>query len=174
MVAVTISDSDYNRSERPFSRQCPSLRLPWSGMAESYNPFVESRALMLRRVGFLLIQLIQLVYLVFYTSFIPLSPAALPWTLSAVLFFFFLAWNLHLIVEMDGDRIVLGKRFGRVWFDCFLWGVVGTDAGLLAWTFAGRGERGYTVQALRVVWHLAIFAVAWVSTWDADREVLLV
>lgn len=171
MAVVTISDYNGPTASRPFSRQCPSFSLPWASMTPSYNIRVDSRSLMLRRIAFLAIQLFQFAYLVFYTEFLPKSPFDIPWALTGILFFFFLAWNLHLIVSMEGDRIVLGLRCTRLAFDGFLWGMVAGYGWALVWRMMGGDF--YAISTMRVLLNLEIFVVAWISTWPADGGVSL-
>lgn len=85
------------------------------------------------------------------------------------LFFFFMAWNLHLIVNMEGRRKVLGNSIGRDAFDGALWAFVGCHVVLLvmdifAWSVLG-GVPGYFLWGCV---DLAIFGTAWLASWNGD------
>jgi hypothetical protein len=93
----------------------------------------------------------------------------LPSTIFGILFFFFMAWNLHLIVNMEGGRMVVGRTFGRDSFDGALLGFVAAHAVLLmmdflAWGVLG-GVPGYFLWGCV---DLSIFGIAWVATWDEE------
>ncbi|KAF1962566.1 hypothetical protein CC80DRAFT_487990 [Byssothecium circinans] len=178
MAVITISDYHAPQAltsspPHPWSRQCPNYRTCWPGLSATYNPLTSSRPLMLRRISFLLIQLAQLILFFFYEHRLPasLKPSALPWTLAGMLFFAFTAWNLHLVVDMEGTKVVFGRRYSRTAFDAFLWGTVVAYVGLLGYTFAVRW--GYEVQTADLLLHLAILGVAWVSTWGSEGGVTL-
>ena len=141
-------------------------------MAPHYNPITSSRPLMLRRMAFLLFQAMQLAYLLLYTTALyPKHLRDIPWTLSCILFFFFVAWNLHIIVGVQGTRVVYGRRVGRRAFDVLLWGLVVAEGGLLTWRACGGHE--WDIKTAGVVVDLVIFGGAWVGTWEADGGVLL-
>lgn len=66
---------------------------------------------------------------------------------------------------MEGERIVFGKRFSKVWFDAFLWGLVVAYAGLVVGDWMAGDVWRYEAQVAEVLLDLVIFLVAWVSTW---------
>ncbi|KAK7193111.1 hypothetical protein PSPO01_00905 [Paraphaeosphaeria sporulosa] len=168
MVIVTINNYDAPaQPHHPFSRQCPNFRLPWSTMASSYDLTIPSRSEKARRLSFILVQALQAAYLVFTPS-LPTSPLDMPYLLASILFFFFVAWNLHLIVSMKGERVLFGRSFGRKWFDGFLMGCVGAYACVLV----GRVVGGWSTGMAWLVLDLAIFGVAWVSTWEEGGVIL--
>jgi hypothetical protein len=137
------------------------MRTCWPGLSASFNPFVPSPTLAQRRLAFVLANTLQLVYFALYVSGLSLLHPNIPWTIAKVLFFFWGAWNMHLIVQMEGSRVVFGKSFGRGWFDGALWGAVVCYAGLLGWRWAG-----VEVRTGWLVVDLCVLGVAWVSTWE--------
>jgi hypothetical protein len=171
MAVVTIND--YNTPapassvSRGFSRQCPNFVSPWAGMASSYDLSISSRSERARRLAFVLIQVLLFAY-VFITSGVPTAPFDGLWLFARILFCFFLAWNVHLIVRMTGERVVFGKAFGRTWFDGFLMGCVAAFAFVLGVKLVG----GWDVEGAWLVLDLAIFGVAWVSTWKEGGVIL--
>ena len=169
MAVVTIQDYS-GPSNRAASRLCPTFRLPWDSMSTSYNVLVSSRAVMLRRATFILLQLLEFTCLLLSNSLHPTSLGDIPWTLTTILFFFFVAWNLHLIVSAQGVRVVLGRRVGRRAFDGFLGGLVVCYVGMIG---CGVYKGQYEVLTMRVVVDLVIFVVAWITTWEADGGVIL-
>jgi hypothetical protein len=165
MPIVTISDYDNPRQPLISSRQCPNLRSCWPGLAASFNPLVADRSVALRRIAFLTILALRLLNTLMHGYMNRRSLSSIPGTAINLLFFFFMAWNLHLIVECVGERKVFGHRFGRSSFDAFLAGlvvvhvyVVGMN-GIFGWG-------GWDVMSNLVL--LAIFGVAWVATWEPD------
>lgn len=182
MPVVTIADYNrYQSPQHPFTRTCPNIRTCWPGLVASYNPFVKPSGLAQRRVAFVVIQMLQLANLtvhlrrswLLHVLRLPTAPSELPWLLSSLLFFFFVAWNLSLIVRMEGSRKVLGMRFSRAWFDAFLWGLVVSYAALLEWRVMDGVTWSQGVGTIWVVLDLAIFGVAWVSTWEPESVVML-
>ncbi|KAF2703410.1 hypothetical protein K504DRAFT_354261, partial [Pleomassaria siparia CBS 279.74] len=154
-------------------RQCPNLRTCWPGLGATFNPFTSSsRALTLRRTAFvatLSLRLVHNLLTAFFFSSSDLLSWGLPSALLSVLFFFFLAWNLHLVVDMEGSRTVLGRSWTRDAFDAALWGFVVVHVILLgmdfmAWGVLG-GMPGYFIWACT---DLTIFLTAWVACWDED------
>ena len=78
-----------------------------------------------------------------------------------------MAWNLHLIVECEGQRKVLGYTFGRGGFDAFLGVMVVVHAGFVVDAVMGWSRAVGLVGENLVL--LAIFGVAWVATWRAEE-----
>ncbi|KAF2465202.1 uncharacterized protein BDR25DRAFT_91502 [Lindgomyces ingoldianus] len=165
MPVVTIQDYESRPSH---SRQCPNLRTCWPGLSQSFNPCVPDRPLMLRRSAFLSVLILRLLHSTLYTLPFLTSLFALPATALNILFFFFVAWNLHLIVEMQGERKVFGIRFGRRSFDAFLWGLVAVHIWMLGWDIFTGYLLGVGGNTLWTVMLLVIFGVAWVATWDPE------
>ncbi|KAF2801747.1 uncharacterized protein BDZ99DRAFT_216938 [Mytilinidion resinicola] len=100
--------STYNRTELPprgTKRSCPNMRTcrPGLGVA-SFNPFVSNREAMLRRICMLGILLTRTANSVFITLSHGMGPSIIPSILLGILFFFFVAYSLHLIGEMTGSR----------------------------------------------------------------------
>jgi hypothetical protein len=130
---------------------------------------------MLRRIAFLLIQCLQILCIWLYITHMMLSRTELSWLVVAILVFFFRAWNLHLIVQMEGDRTVFGKRVERTRLGGFLWGMVGVYAGLLVrsiwkvgvWRFEGL------LCGLWVGADVAVLLVARVVTRMPEKEVVV-
>lgn len=169
MPVVTINDyTERSQARRPFERQCPNLRTCWPGLSRSFNVFdTTSRPEMLRRVAFVLILGLRFLHTIFsaYYMFFATFFAALPMTMLNALFFFFVAWNLHLIIEMSGERMVFGHRFGRGSFDVFLGAMV------LAHFWVVPADVWLGVGGWSIVWSsfdLMILGVAWVATWEPE------
>ncbi|KAF2650505.1 hypothetical protein K491DRAFT_697237 [Lophiostoma macrostomum CBS 122681] len=167
MPVVTITDYDntHTHTPQPFSRQCPNLRTCWPGLSTSFNPFVADRDVALRRVAFLVILALRLLNTLMHGYMTRTSLSSIPATAINLLFFFFMAWNLHLIVECAGERKVLGYTFGRRSFDVFLRGLVIVHGAIFGMNVV-LGWGGWDVLSNLVL--LAIFGVAWVATWEAE------
>ena len=85
------------------------------------------------------------------------------WLTAAVAAFFCMAWNLHLIVEAEGERRVLRLTLPSGAFSAFLWVVVvvhivliGLEVTGLSWLFDGTRKTW-------AFWILVVFLVAWVA-----------
>ncbi|KAF2191815.1 hypothetical protein K469DRAFT_556166 [Zopfia rhizophila CBS 207.26] len=166
MPVVTIHD--YNT---PRSRQCPNLRTYWPGLSQSFNPCISDRPLMFRRCAFLSILILRLLHSTLFTLAYATSLFWLPSILLNILFFFFVAWNLHLIVEMRGERKVFGMTFGRPAFDMFLWLMALGHVWILGWDFLMAVVSFEAYGGASWLWAtflLMIFAVAWISTWEPE------
>jgi hypothetical protein len=169
MPIVTINDyADFPQQRHPFSRQCPNLRTCWPGLSRSFNAFdTNSRPEMLRRIAFILILGLRFLHTLFFAYYMLFATffSALPVTMLNTLFFFFVAWNLHLIIEMSGERMVFGRRFGRSSFDLFL------AAMLVAHLWVVPADIWLGIGGWSIVWtsfDLMILGVAWVATWDPE------
>ncbi|CAJ2503000.1 Uu.00g103940.m01.CDS01 [Anthostomella pinea] len=92
------------------------------------------------------------------------------WAVGALIvfiIFFFLAWCLAQIGEVQGERRVLGTLLGRRHFDFFLFGAALVPIASLIGFFTGLGWR-----PMFITWHgmwLLIFAAAWITTWAPER-----
>lgn len=73
-------------------------------------------------------------------------------------------------MSAQGARVVLGRRVGRRAFDGFLWGLVVCYVAMIGYSIA---EGVYEILTFRVVLQLAVFVVAWITTWEADGGVIL-
>lgn len=64
--------------------------------------------------------------------------------------------------------MVFGRNFGRRWFDGFLVGCVAAYAFVLM----GRAVGGWRTGMAWLLLDLAVFGVAWVSTWKEGGVIL--
>lgn len=99
------------------------------------------------------------------------SAADIPDVILGILFFFATWWNLHLVTEMQGSRMVLGKIFKPYHFDWFMYGMAVVHLGLFA-AQIGIMWLGISVFGTRTAGTsvlLAIFLVAWISTWESEE-----
>jgi hypothetical protein len=169
MPIVSINDYDtYNASPSPnhaFSRQCPNMRTCFPTLSRSFNPVTADRPLMARRIAFLITLFFRATHSFFLTIYYLPSIWTIPVTAINVLFFFFIAWNLHLIVEAVGERMVMGRKFGRGAFDAALASFMVVHVLVVASDlFLGLGGWSSTWSTT----DLLILGVAWVSTWDPE------
>jgi hypothetical protein len=125
-----------------------------------------------RRIPFVITILLRLLHSAYFfspTSYLKTlrnNHMTIPLSILSILFFFFLAWNLHLIVQMEGERKVLGRTFTRRDFDYFLWFCMGVHGSLVVAELVYRAEfLNYEVGGLVF---LCVYAVAWVATWDPE------
>ncbi|KAF2260622.1 hypothetical protein CC78DRAFT_584620 [Lojkania enalia] len=177
MPVVTLKAFQPSTRHRPFSRTCPNFRTCWPSLSQSFNLSTNNRPLFLRRLAFLIILALRLINTLYPTIHLSAPLYQVPATLLNILFFFFVAWNLHLVTEMSGQRRVLGYRFGRAWFDGFLWGMVGVHGLMLGWQLWGWWVcEGGSCRAfsggegvLGSVVLLCIFGVAWVCSWEPEE-----
>lgn len=171
MPVVTINDYSALPTNSPanqWTRQCPNLRTCFPNLTTSLNPFVDDRDLALRRSSLVAILLLRLIHfiLVWRQWSVTKSPFEIFVFILDILFFFFVAWNLHLIVSMSGERTVFGVRWGRRSFDAFLWGMLALHVWAVGWrVIVGRTYLDYSTWAL---FSLLILGVAWVATWEGD------
>ncbi|KAF2113590.1 hypothetical protein BDV96DRAFT_647846 [Lophiotrema nucula] len=183
MPIVTINDyTTYRQHSSPLgvslNRQCPNLRTCFPGLSRSLNPFVSDTEVFQRRLALITILILRILYTILFSYQLRTSLWSAPLTLLNILFFFFVAWNLHLIVDMNGDRIVFRKRFTRKWSDGFLWLMVGAHAAVLVWDFwtgylkcVAGAQCAAAIGSASAIWSvffLAIFGVAWVATWEEE------
>ena len=168
MPVVTINDYDTlpSRNSHPFSRQCPNLRTCWPGLSASFNPIVPSRSLMYRRCAFLITLAVYVLHFILTKRYRDFVAYNLPSTILHILFLFFVAWNLHLIVNMTGERIVMDREFDRHDFDKALAVFVVVSLVLVACGFWKGGLGSVPAFFLWGCLDLAILGVAWVATWD--------
>ncbi|KAH6615383.1 hypothetical protein C7974DRAFT_403854, partial [Boeremia exigua] len=105
-------------------RPLPHYRTYFPALVQSCNPFVRSIALSPRRIVFLLIFLMRTVQTSYYLllSVMSLTSGHGVWLLVSICFVAFTLelWNLHLIVEAEGDGLVFGKRIPAGAFSLFL------------------------------------------------------
>lgn len=87
--------------------------------------------------------------------------------LLGVLFFFFVAYWLHVIGSMRGYRTVFGTRWSRWHFDAYLAICLLIHIGLVGGVFVGLP--GYAQSVCWFVMGLTIWGVAWVAGWP-DEE----
>lgn len=175
MVVVTISD--YNRPPTAWhttrwGRQCPNLRSLFPGLTESFKINTTEPRRRRRRIAFTIAVSMYCIMAIIFPFWFTKSVWDVPITLLHILFFFATWWNLHLIAEMQGSRKVLGKMFTPFHFDLFLYGMavihVGIVTSALLYKWFGIHIFGQlrTADASIV---LAIWLVAWISTWDPEE-----
>jgi hypothetical protein len=124
----------------------------------------------LRRIAFIATLSLRFLHNLITTWYSSGLGWGLPSTVIGILFFFFMAWNLHLIVNMDGNRMVMGRTYGRRDFDTYLGAFVGLHLLLVIADMGMRGVLGGVPGYF--MWgcvDLAIFGTAWVATWDEDE-----
>ncbi|KAF2734635.1 hypothetical protein EJ04DRAFT_523474 [Polyplosphaeria fusca] len=175
---VTLDDYATYGRRNPFSRQCPHYRDFFPGMSRSLNPFGHEGDGVQRRLAFLAILVLRFLHIILFTRQLNTSLWSVPLTLLNILFFLFTAWNLHLIVDMQGERIVFARRFGRAAFDGFLWLMAACHLGVLIWDFVkgylvceAGAQCAAAIGSASAIWSvlvLAIFLVAWVATWEPE------
>ena len=123
------------------------------------------KELLLRRACMIAILAIRTASTVVVIIFNPLSVGVVS-IIIGVLGFFFVAYFLHLIGSMVGERKVFGKYFTKWHFDAFLFGTALLQVALLV--AACFGFNGSVVNGLWTALGLAIFVVAWVATWPPE------
>lgn len=113
----------------PYLRPLPHYRTYFFALLQSCNPFVRSSDLSPRRIFFLVIFLMRTVQTGWYLS-LAVSGAAKSnaiWVLVLICFVAFTVelWNLHLLVEAEGEGMIFGTSIHRGLFALFLlWTVV--------------------------------------------------
>lgn len=164
MTVVTIDDYNGSRETR---RTCPGMRSCWPGMTvQSFNPFVSDRATMCRRICMVGILAIRTFNSIILTIHHGLGPSIIPSIILDIIFFFFVAYSLHLIGEMRGERRVCGTLWSRWHFDAFLAVAFLIHVGFLGGFFVGMPA---TVgSALWITMGILIFLVSWVAWWDPE------
>jgi len=86
----------------------------------------------------------------------------------AVVGFLFIAWCLAVIGEARGSRKVCGVVLGRCFFDVALGLAALIHIGILVGSFAG-GVVAAGIGASWLIMWVAIFAVAWIATWEPEE-----
>ena len=168
MATTTTSHSAHLASHYPsrWLRQLPHYRTCLPSIGRSCNPFVDPLSLRLRRIAFLCITFLRVIETLFFTLvFYMRKPGWLiPGVLLILVLFFLIAWNLHLIVEAEGERRVSRLRIPAGAFSLFLWVVVVVHIVLVGLEVTGLSYFVDGTQKTWAVWMLIICLVAWVAS----------
>ncbi|KAF1994849.1 hypothetical protein P154DRAFT_581405 [Amniculicola lignicola CBS 123094] len=143
---------------------CPNLRSCFPTLSRSFNPLdATSKPLFYRRIAFVSILAVHFLHIL--SSLFRFSSLSIPALALNTLFWFFMAWNLHIIVEMEGYRRVFDVLWGRTSFDVFLAGLGVIEVGGFVWNLLVGGW-GWIGGMDIVV--LSVVGVAWVATWEEE------
>lgn len=174
MAATTTSDDAHLTShyQSLWLRQLPHYQTCLPSISRSCNPYVNSLSLRLRRIAFLTIIFLRVIEtLLFALVFYMRKPSWLvPGVLLTLAVFFLVAWNLHLIVEAEGERRVFKLRIPSGAFSAFLWVVVVVHVVLIGLEVTGLSYYVDGTQKTWAFWILVICLVAWVAGRDPDVE----
>ena len=162
----TIDAFDY---QNPWLRHLPHYRTCFPSLARSCNPFVSS--LRLRRIAFLIIVVLRVIEsLYFALVWTVRKPSFLvPGLLITLLVFFFVAWNLDLIVEAEGERRLFGVRIPSGVFSVFLWLVVVVHLFLVGLEVTGLGVLMDGTLKTWGFWIVVMFLVALVAAREPEE-----
>jgi uncharacterized membrane protein len=148
------------------------MRTCWPGLTlASFNPFVSDLPLMLRHICMLGILGIRTFNSVLITLSHGMGPSIIPSILLGILFFFFIAYSLHLIGEMQGTRRVFRVSWGKWHFDAFLAITFLIHVGFVGGYYVGMP--GTVLSALWMTMGLLIFVVSWIAWWEPESEASL-
>ena len=119
----TSSTDLTNHYRNPHLRQLPHYRTCIPNVARSCNPFISPPSLCLRRIGFLIIVLLRIVQVAYYTLAwrFDSSKILIPVILICVIMFSLEIWNLHLITEAEGERRLFGFCVPSWAYRVFFW-----------------------------------------------------
>ncbi len=161
-----------NHYQNPYLRPLPHYRTYFRALLCSCNPFVRSFTLSPRRLVFLLVFLMRTVQTSYYLL---LAALGLGRNNSIwVLVFIFLVvstvelWNLHLIVEAEGDGAVLGWRIPAVAFSVVLFWITVWHMWMVPMEMNGMAfyVSGKATLIMEVFWIAVICCLAWVANQD--------
>lgn len=138
MAANTTSTNGTHYPSR-YLTQLPYYRTSLPKIARSCNPFVDPVSLRLRRIAFLCIINLRVIETLFFALVFWLRKPILlvPEVLIVLAIFFLVAWNLHLIVEAEGDRKIFRLTIPSGAFGAFLWIVVAVHVVLIGLEISG-------------------------------------
>lgn len=179
MAVVTIANYNSSHSgsraewrDTQWGRQCPNLRSMFPGLMESFKISTTESRRRRRRIAFTVSIAMRSIMAIIFPFWFTTSIWDIPITLLNILFFFATWWNLHLIAEMQGSRMVLSKLFKPVHFDWFLYGMAVVHvstvvSGSLDHLFGFHALGQLRIGDATIV--LAILLVAWISTWEPEE-----
>lgn len=162
--------------QSPYLRQLPYYRTCLSSIAHSCNPVTGPPSLRLRRTAYLVIIILRTIEaLLFMFTFYVRKPS---WLILAALLIFatfvFVAWNLHLIVEAEGERTAFKFRIPSVVFSVFMWVVVVVHVILVGLEVTGLSYYVDGTQKTWGFWILIICLVAWVAGREPEEGSLTI
>lgn len=152
-------------------RQLPHYRTCLPGIGRSCNVISSPSPSRARRIAFLAIMILRTVETllfatVFYMHALKWFIFGLPVTLAV---FVFVAWNLHLIVEAEGERQLSKLRIPGAAFTVFLWIVLVVHVFLVGLEVTGLSYFTGGTRMNWFFWILLICFVAWVAGRDSDE-----
>lgn len=172
-----MTDNDFTHHYRsPYLRPLPHYRTYFPAIARSCNPFVRSLTFCPRRIAFLLIALMRTVqtswYLFFAIMGLAKSNAIWILVLICILAFTVELWNLHLIVEAEGEGMVCGRRIPAGAFSLFLFWITVWHLWMVPLEVSGMafyigGKETLIVEGF---WIVFIALVAWIATREPEDE----
>lgn len=162
-----------NHYRSPYLRPLPHYRTYFPAIFRSCNPFVRSVTLCPRRIAFLLIFLMRTMqtgyyFLLDFTGFVKNDRL---WILvvACLTAFTIELWNLHLIVEAEGEGLLGTWRVPAGAFSLFMFWMTAWHVWMLpmelmgmAFWISGRG-----MLVVEGFWIVVIAFVAWVAKGDS-------
>lgn len=155
--------------QSPWLRQLPHHRSWLPAVLSSCRPSVNSLSLRWRRIAFLFVTILRIIEWVFFVFVFSTNTRShevlipILWLVVFFLAFLLVAWNLHLIVEAEGERRIWRVTIPNAVFTVFLWWIVvvhvfliGLEVTGMVWFYGGTVQ-GWTF------WTLVIILVAWVA-----------
>jgi hypothetical protein len=157
--------------QSPWLRQLPHYRTCLPGIGRSCNVISSPPSVRARRIAFLVIITLRtiealLFSAVFYMHAIIWFVFGVPLTIAV---FLLVGWNLHLIVEVEGDRQLLGLRIPNTAFAVFLWVVVVVHVYLVGLEVTGLSYYTGGTRLYWVFWISVVCFVAWVASRESDE-----
>ncbi|XPS78656.1 hypothetical protein M3J09_010663 [Ascochyta lentis] len=152
----------------PYLRQIPHYRTCLPSIGHSCNLFADPPSLRLRRIAFLCIISLRIIEAIFFTFVLYIRKPSLliPGILLTLVVFFIVAWNLHLVVEAEGQRQLFRARISGRAFGAFLWVLVVVHVVLIWLEITGLS---CFVDGTQRTWAFWVFTIC-VAAWVAGKE----
>jgi hypothetical protein len=157
----------------PWLRQLPHYRTWSPAIVRSCNPFGDPTSLRRRRIAFLCIIFLRILESLFFAFVLYMRRPGLflstVWIVSIFFAFLLVAWNLHLIVEAEGERKMLRVAVPSQAFTAFLWMMVAIHVFLIGLEITGLSWLMDGTRKIWAFWILVICVVAWVTGREEDE-----